>query len=72
MIRRMLLALADDETSLSAATVTLDLARDALNERNPERVLISAHDSCDYSIGRMEKEVDADVDVLKAGATYRF
>ena len=43
-----------------------------INEVNPRRLLLSAHDTCDYAIERFANEVDAQVEVLKAGATYHL
>ena len=43
---------------------------EAINEAGPERVLLSAHDTCDHSINRMQKELRAKVEVIKAGETY--
>lgn len=42
----------------------------ALNHAAPRRLLLSAHDTCDYAIDRLIREVDADVEVFRAGATY--
>ena len=49
-----------------------DLGRaiDAINEAKPAKVLLSAHDTCDQSLERMHREIDADVCVLEAGSTY--
>jgi len=44
----------------------------AINTAGPRRVVLSGHDTCDYSLDRMEKELNAETEVLKAGATYRF
>jgi len=44
----------------------------ALDELDPRRVLPSAHDSCDHSLTRMERELKAETQVLEAGETYRF
>ena len=44
----------------------------ALNGIRPQKVFLSAHDSCDHSLARMQQELDADTEVLKAGKTYRF
>ncbi len=43
-----------------------------INKMNPSRVLLSGHDSCDHSLERMQQELHADTEVLKAGKTYRF
>ena len=45
---------------------------DAFNEIAPKYVYLSAHDSCDHSIERLQREVDAKVEVLRAGGKYRF
>ena len=44
----------------------------AINTAGPERVLLSGHDSDDHALLRMERELDAETEVLRAGATYRF
>jgi 7,8-dihydropterin-6-yl-methyl-4-(beta-D-ribofuranosyl)aminobenzene 5'-phosphate synthase len=51
-----------------------DLSRTiaAINSAGPKRVHLSGHDTCDYSLDRMKKELNAETGVLKAGATYRF
>ncbi|WP_133513327.1 MBL fold metallo-hydrolase [Candidatus Thiosymbion oneisti] len=51
-----------------------DLSRTilALDECDPHRVLPSAHDSCDHSLTRMERELKAETQILEAGETYRF
>ncbi|UCF98429.1 MAG: MBL fold metallo-hydrolase [Spirochaetaceae bacterium] len=43
---------------------------EAINEAGPEKVLLSAHDTCDHTISRMEKELRAEVEVIEAGETY--
>lgn len=49
-----------------------DLSRtiEALNASGAERFYISAHDSCDHSVDRFVKELDAKVEVLAAGGHY--
>jgi 7,8-dihydropterin-6-yl-methyl-4-(beta-D-ribofuranosyl)aminobenzene 5'-phosphate synthase len=42
----------------------------AIQKERPKRLLLSAHDTCDHALGRISREVDAEVQVLKAGATY--
>jgi len=51
-----------------------DLSRTitAINSAGPERVYLSGHDTCDHSLERMKKELNAETEVLKAGVTYRF
>ena len=51
-----------------------DLSRTitAINSAGPKRVYLSGHDTCDYALDRMMRELDAETEVLKAGATYRF
>jgi 7,8-dihydropterin-6-yl-methyl-4-(beta-D-ribofuranosyl)aminobenzene 5'-phosphate synthase len=51
-----------------------DLSRTiaCINRAGPERVFLSAHDTCDHALGRMMREIDAETEVLKAGATYRL
>ncbi len=50
----------------------LDRTIDAINRAAPERVLLSAHDTCDASLARMENELEAETRVLRAGKTYRL
>ncbi len=51
-----------------------DLSRtiSLLNQVAPKRVLLSAHDSCDHAIARIEQELSAETTVLKAGGTFRM
>jgi len=51
-----------------------DLSRTiaSINNAGPERVYLSGHDTCDHALGRMMREINADTEVLEAGATYRF
>lgn len=44
----------------------------ALNAAAPDKVRLSAHDSCDHALARLIRELDADTEVLKAGETYRL
>jgi 7,8-dihydropterin-6-yl-methyl-4-(beta-D-ribofuranosyl)aminobenzene 5'-phosphate synthase len=51
-----------------------DLSRTitAINGAKSKKVYLSGHDTCDHSLDRMKKELKAETEVLKAGATYRF
>jgi 7,8-dihydropterin-6-yl-methyl-4-(beta-D-ribofuranosyl)aminobenzene 5'-phosphate synthase len=51
-----------------------DLSRTitAINGAKSKKVYLSGHDTCDYSLDRMKKELQAETEMLKAGATYRF
>jgi 7,8-dihydropterin-6-yl-methyl-4-(beta-D-ribofuranosyl)aminobenzene 5'-phosphate synthase len=51
-----------------------DLSRtiSAINTAGPKRVYLSGHDTCDYSLDRMTRELNAETEVLKAGSTYRL
>jgi 7,8-dihydropterin-6-yl-methyl-4-(beta-D-ribofuranosyl)aminobenzene 5'-phosphate synthase len=51
-----------------------DLSRtiDSLNAVAPQRVFLSAHDTCDHAIDRFKNELTCETDVLRAGATYQF
>ncbi len=51
-----------------------DLSRTiaAINGADPKRVYLSGHDTCDHALDRMTRELNAETDVLEAGATYRF
>ena len=42
----------------------------AIRKEKPKRLLLSAHDTCDHALRRISQEVDAEVEILKAGATY--
>lgn len=48
----------------------LTSAIQAIRKEDPERLLLSAHDTCDHALHRISREVDAEVEILKAGATY--
>ncbi|MDP8223160.1 MAG: MBL fold metallo-hydrolase [Candidatus Lernaella stagnicola] len=50
----------------------IDRAITALNDAKPERVLLSAHDTDDEAIALFERHLDANVEVLEAGAQYEF
>lgn len=50
----------------------LEAVRDAIGSRGAKRVLLSAHDSCDYALDRLSRELDAECEVLEVGATYRI
>jgi len=50
----------------------LDQTIDHLNAIKPEHVFLSAHDTCDYAMGRFKKKLTSETRVLKAGATYRL
>ena len=50
----------------------LEHAIGAINAAKPQIVMLSAHDTCDHSLMRMQQEINADVRVLKAGRTYSF
>jgi len=51
-----------------------DLSRTiaAINDAGPKRVYLSGHDTCDYALDRMKKELRSETEVLHAGATYRL
>jgi 7,8-dihydropterin-6-yl-methyl-4-(beta-D-ribofuranosyl)aminobenzene 5'-phosphate synthase len=53
----------DEDLSRTIATI---------NSADPKRVYLSVHDTCDHALGRMMRELDAEVEVLRAGATYLF
>ena len=48
----------------------LERAIAVMNRAGVRRLLISAHDSDDHAIGHMKRDLDADVQVLRAGRTY--
>jgi 7,8-dihydropterin-6-yl-methyl-4-(beta-D-ribofuranosyl)aminobenzene 5'-phosphate synthase len=43
-----------------------------INGAGPRKVYLSGHDTCDYALDRIKKELDTKTEVLKAGATYRL
>jgi 7,8-dihydropterin-6-yl-methyl-4-(beta-D-ribofuranosyl)aminobenzene 5'-phosphate synthase len=51
-----------------------DLSRtiSAINVAAPRKVYLSAHDTCDHALDRMERELTAETEVLEAGASYRL
>ncbi len=44
----------------------------SINTAGPQKVFLSAHDTCDYALGRFQKELKAKTYILKAGATYQL
>jgi len=50
----------------------IDVVARTIRDANPQRVLLSAHDSCDEALSRLAGAVDCDVDVLEAGGVYRL
>jgi 7,8-dihydropterin-6-yl-methyl-4-(beta-D-ribofuranosyl)aminobenzene 5'-phosphate synthase len=44
----------------------------SLNAAGPQRVFLSAHDTCDYAIDRFKNGLRCEADVLRAGATYQL
>lgn len=55
--------ISDDELSSTIASI---------NEAAPKHVYLSAHDTCDHSLKRFENEVNAETQVLRAGAKYHL
>jgi 7,8-dihydropterin-6-yl-methyl-4-(beta-D-ribofuranosyl)aminobenzene 5'-phosphate synthase len=51
-----------------------DLSRtiEHINRADPKRVLLSAHDTCDHALRRLQQELAAETTVLEAGASHRF
>ena len=47
-------------------------AVEAFRQAGVSRVSLSAHDSCDHALDEFASALDADVEVLEAGRTYRF
>jgi len=35
-------------------------------------VFLSAHDTCDHALGRMQRELEASTEVLRAGGIYNL
>lgn len=50
----------------------LDGVIETLNRAGPSKVYLSAHDTCDHALARLERELRATAVVLKAGATVRI
>jgi len=50
----------------------LDRTIAAINKAHPQKMLLSAHDTCDNSLARMAAELNGETRVLRAGATYRL
>ncbi len=49
----------------------LSLTISSINAAGPQKVFLSAHDTCDYALKRFSDGLDAETFVLKAGASYR-
>ena len=45
---------------------------DSLNAAGPQRVFLSAHDTCDYALDRFQHGLKGQTEVLRAGAMYRL
>lgn len=43
-----------------------------INQAGPKKMLLSAHDTCDYGLDRLARELNADTVVLEAGRSYRL
>lgn len=50
----------------------LDKTIQAINRAAPEKVFLSAHDTCDHALGRMQRELEASTEVLQAGGIYNL
>jgi 7,8-dihydropterin-6-yl-methyl-4-(beta-D-ribofuranosyl)aminobenzene 5'-phosphate synthase len=50
----------------------LDHAIEVMNRAGIKRLLVSAHDSDDHAIERMDTHLDAEVEILRAGKTYKI
>ena len=44
----------------------------SIKDAGASRLLLSAHDSCNYALERFRREVDAETDVLVAGRSYKL
>ena len=44
----------------------------AINKVEPKKVFLSAHDTCDHALERLQNELTAETFVLAAGATYNL
>jgi 7,8-dihydropterin-6-yl-methyl-4-(beta-D-ribofuranosyl)aminobenzene 5'-phosphate synthase len=45
---------------------------EAINSAEPQKVFLSGHDSCDYSLNYLGENLNADVEILKAGESYKI
>ena len=43
-----------------------------INAVGPNKVLLSAHDTCDHALDRLGQELEAETAVLETGITYRL
>lgn len=50
----------------------LDRAVEVIRKARPDRLLLSAHDTCDYALDYFAKNLPAKCEVLAAGGTYTF
>ncbi|WP_299983732.1 MBL fold metallo-hydrolase [Desulfobacula sp.] len=50
----------------------LDKTITAINKTGPKQVFLSGHDTCDHSLDRMTRQLEADTKILTAGETYMF
>jgi len=53
------------DEDLTAAIATM-------NRAGIRRAILSAHDTCDHALARFERELDATVEVLRAGGTWKL
>jgi 7,8-dihydropterin-6-yl-methyl-4-(beta-D-ribofuranosyl)aminobenzene 5'-phosphate synthase len=44
----------------------------SINAAGPQKVFLSAHDTCDYALKRFVNELKADTSILRAGASFRL
>ena len=44
----------------------------SINAAEPQKVFLSAHDTCDYALERFENELRAETKLLRAGASYQL
>ena len=51
-------------------TEDLNNAINQINNANPKKVFLSAHDTCDYSLEYFSEKLNAETIVLKAGEKY--
>jgi len=50
----------------------LDKKIEALNKANPEKILLSPHDSSDYALRYLKENLNAEIEIIKSGAVFEL
>ncbi len=50
----------------------LEKTIDVIRSVNPEKIYLSAHDSCDYALQYFKNKLNSDITILKSGETYKI